>query len=475
MRRSLQAFWGRNNRVQRGSALITALLLLLLIVSACTSNAGPKAPDYVPDQALAPLWEVWDILQEEFVDQSALDPDRLNQSAVQGLLTAAGDLKLQGNPPAPTMTYKLPKGAPQELRPIWDTWVGYFESSEVNGESPDTAKLAQATIDGLIEGLGDPHTAYITPERQRSFSQEFEGTYEGIGSEVYQRGPRFLLNPMPGSPAEAAGIRAGDVLLAVNGERVEGLTTLELVNKIRGPKGSTVVLEIQHLGDDASLEVEVRRGQIVVSSISWNMTNDGIAYLRLRAFYANSDEAFDPVLREVQEQGARGLVLDLRNNPGGYVTTTTAIASQFLQDGLVAYEKNGDGHREDYKVRNGGLALDIPLVVLVNQFSASSAEILAGALQDSQRAQVIGMRTFGKGTVNRLKDLSDGGGLFYSYARWYTPKGHLIEGEGLEPDFTVPQALDIPGAAGDPQLEKALEVLRTQILAQTSPQAAPGG
>ena len=186
------------------------------------------------------------------------------------------------------------------------------------------------------------------------------------------------------------------------------------------------------------------------------MTADKYAYLNLRYFYKNSDESLIETIEDISQLGARGIILDLRDNPGGLLTTVVTIASQFLEDGVVVYEVDGYGDRKNWEVESDGVAKDIPMVVLVNQFSASASEVLSGALQDHERALVVGTTTYGKGSVSRLKPLSDGGGLYYTYGRWYTPNGRLIEGNGLEPDVVVPQG---PGVQGDQQLEKALELL----------------
>ena len=212
---------------------------------------------------------------------------------------------------------------------------------------------------------------------------------------------------------------------------------VELVSKVRGPKGTVVTLGIIRSETRTPIEIEVKRGRIQMESVYWSLTDDKIAYVQLRAFYANSDEALSEVLNEIQLRDAKGIVLDLRNNPGGYLETVSRITSEFVSEGLVAYEKGPDGKKTDWKIKGKGQALDIPMVIIVNGFSASASEVLTGALQDNGRATIVGTRTYGKGSVNRLKELSDGGALYYTYARWYTPKGRLIEGKGLDPDVIV--------------------------------------
>ena len=442
-----------------GKAFAAATLVLLaLVVSTCSLGADKAQQQRVSADALQPLWEVWDILQDGFVDQATLDSQQMSQGAVSGLLRRFSDLKDRESPRTPVEPLDRPKGAPSELEPLWDTWVWLFDTQGGSDILQDPALLVRAAITGMLEALGDPHTGYVPPERYELEARSFAGEYEGIGAEIYKRGSRFILSPMPDSPAELAGVRAGDSLVTVDGESVAEWSIYDAVSRVRGPKETPVALEVQHLGMEATVVLEVIRGVIDVESVFWNMMNDDTAYVRLRAFNHNTDEALRTVLEELQEQGAKGLVLDLRNNPGGLLSTTVTTTGYFLEEGLVTYEINAKGKRSEHLVTNGGLVPDLPMVVLVNQFSASGSEVMAGALQDHGRATIVGLRTFGKGSVSVFQGLSDGGGLYYSIARWYTPEGRLIEGEGLEPDVVVTGEA---GSRGDPQLEKALALLRS--------------
>ena len=460
-------------RPLRPVALVAALVLLLTAVS-CQQSPHEEAPESIPSQALTPLWEVWDILEEGFVERDTLDPELLGAGAVVELTNASlGDEEDAGSL-EPETRYRLPSGAPTELTAVWDAWVAVFERAEAQGTTHDPPKLAQAAIRGLIEALDDEHTTYVSPDRFAIEAQAFDGRYEGIGSEVYNRGGVFLLSPMPNSPAEEAGIRAGDALVTVEGESVEGWTIHRLVSVVRGPAGTPITLGIRHLGSTEVVEIVVTRGRISLESASWTMLQDDIAYLRLRFFYENSDEAMEQLLREIQGQGVRGVVLDLRNNPGGLLSTSANVSALFLEEGLVVYEQGTSTERSDWTVKKDGLAHDMPIVVLVNQFSASGSEILAGALQDHDRAPLVGVRTFGKGSVNRLKALSDGGGLYYTSERWYTPNGRLIEQEGLEPDVVVPGPVEFGGNQADPQLDRAVDLLRAQIRPRAGASAGGG-
>ena len=460
-------------RPLRSVALVAALVLLLTAVS-CRQSPYEEAPESIPSQALTPLWEVWDILEEGFVERDTLDPELLGAGAVVELASASLPDGEDAGSLEPETRYRLPSGAPTELTAVWDAWVAVFERAEAQGTTHDPPKLAQAAIRGLIEALDDEHTTYVSPDRFAIEAQAFDGRYEGIGSEVYNRGGVFLLSPMPNSPAEDAGIRAGDALVTVEGESVEGWTIHRLVSVVRGPAGTPIALGIRHLGSTEVVEIVVTRGRISLESASWTMLQDDIAYLRLRFFYENSDEAMEQLLREIQGQGVRGVVLDLRNNPGGLLSTSANVSALFLEEGLVVYEQGTSTDRSDWTVKEDGLAHDMPIVVLVNQFSASGSEILAGALQDHDRAPLVGVRTFGKGSVNRLKALSDGGGLYYTSERWYTPNGRLIEQEGLEPDVVVPGPVEFGGNQADPQLDRAVDLLRAQIRPRAAASAGGG-
>lgn len=361
----------------------------------------------------------------------------------------------------PVLSVQVPEEVPKEFKALWEAYSilsrEYVDKSKIQ---PDI--LARGAIKGMLEALQDPHTDYLSPERYRQESQDFQGAFSGIGAEVYLRNGRIILNPMPGSPAERAGLRPGDAVLAVDGERTDGWSIMQAVGRIRGPKGTTVRLTILHLGETEPIEVSIVRDVIRLESVFMNMMSDGIAYIRITAFYENTEHSFVQKVQEARQKGAKGIVLDLRNNPGGYLSVAVNIASHFLKEGLVVYEVDGNGRRTDWRVRPGGIATDLPLVVLVNQFSASGSEVVAGALQDHGRARLVGTKTFGKGSVNLLRGLSDGGGLYYTYAHWYTPQGRLIEGQGLTPDVEVLAT----ARRGDPQLDRALDVLKESMALQ---------
>ena len=285
--------------------------------------------------------------------------------------------------------------------------------------------------------------------------------FEGIGARVDLidwSGRLTVVAPIPGTPAEKAGLLAGDVIIEVDGVSTEGWSLIESVSRVRGPKGTSVKLLVERGSRLEPTTIEVVRDAIKIDSVQWNLLPDGVAHLRITSFALNTDELLMEALGEIIEQDVEAIVLDLRNNPGGSLDTTINVASEFLSDDLVLYLVHGNGDRHDFEAEEGGLALDIPLAVLINENSASGSEVLAAALQDRDRAVLVGTTTFGKGSANLAKSLSDGSGLYFTTGRWYSPNGRIIEGEGLDPDVEVTKA---PSGDHDPQLERALEELET--------------
>ena len=271
-----------------------------------------------------------------------------------------------------------------------------------------------------------------------------------------------IIAPIKGSPAEAAGLKPGDLVLAVNGESIVGLSLLEAVGKIRGPRGSEVLLLIVHLGEIDEIEMAVRRDVIPLESVLVRtQPDDRFAHIRLTTFYENTAKQLAQAVREARDGGSEGLILDVRNNPGGLLSSVINVVSMFIEDGLVLYEVDGSGRRTDHKSTGDGEFADFPMVLLANEGSASASEILAGALQDYERASVIGDTTFGKGTVNILRRLENGGGLYLTFAKWFTPAGRPIEGNGIDPDIEV-VSRDAQKADID-QLNKANEVLESVV------------
>ena len=330
----------------------------------------------------------------------------------------------------------------------WDLLVNEY----VEKDGLDTGALAEAAVNGMMDYLGDPYSAFLDPEAYHQSLASFEGLYEGIGAEVgLHNGEITIIAPFAGSPAERAGIRPGDVILAVDGRSTQDLSLVEVVAFVRGPKGSSLTLLIRHLGETEAVEIIVVREEITQVSIHFEMRGD-IALIRLSRFTEQTNEELTPVLESIQQQGAVGLILDLRGNPGGLLTAVVDVTSRFLSQGAVIIVVDNEGGRETIEVTSQDITTDLPMVVLVDGSSASGSEVLAGALSDHGRATVAGAITFGKGSVNRLFQLN-GYGIYLTIARWLTPDGNLIEGQGVTPD--VPLEL-----IGEALVEWAIDYLK---------------
>jgi len=346
------------------------------------------------------------------------------------------------------------------LKQVWDI----LNEEYVNQSALDPEKLSRGAAKGMLEALDDPYTAFLDPEAYKLQMTHLHGKFEGIGAHVSMKeGELIVIAPIPGTPAEKAGLRAGDRILEVDGVPIKGMSLNEAVLRIRGPKGTKVRLLVLHEGETRPVEIEIVRGEIKLPSIRYMMRDDGIAYLRIFYF---SDQTFHEVeraLKELMEKQPVGLILDLRSNPGGYLAAVVAVADQFLKGGVVVYELQKGGERKPWNADPEGLALDVPLAVLVNKYSASGSEVLAGALQDYGRALIVGTTTFGKGSVNVLYPLSGDSALYLTKARWLTPKGRQIEGKGIVPDVTVEITPEDYKKGRDPQLEYAVEYLLGRV------------
>ena len=342
----------------------------------------------------------------------------------------------------------------ERVEEVWQL----LEQQHINRSDLDSDKISEAAIRGILESLDDPYASFLDAEQFSMESQDVHGSFEGIGAHVGILDEKItIIAPMPDSPAEKAGIRSGDIILGINGDSTADTTLLEAVSKIRGEKGTTVDLLILHANEPIPVTITVRRGVIQIDSVTFQLMPNDIGYIHISNFTESTKSEVEGSLREFEEETTSGaLILDLRNNPGGLLNSVVDVTSLFIDDGLVLYEIDGSGARKDWPVRNNRRKQDYPMVVLINQFSASASEVLCGALMDHERATIIGTKSFGKGSVNTLRSLSDGSGIYFTVAHWFTPKGTLIEGSGIEPDVVV----DIsPDTLNDIQIEKALEIL----------------
>jgi carboxyl-terminal processing protease len=366
-----------------------------------------------------------------------------------------------------------PAGQADSFQPFWDTYQT-IERRYAGGDINEQA-LVRGAIKGMVEALGDPYSSYLTPEEYQSGLQDLSGQFEGIGAEIGTKsaaggtsdcstlGPECILivvSPIEGSPAERAGLHAGDSILAVDGAALEGLTVDGARDKVRGQKGTEVVLTIKR-GEANPFDVSIVRDVIVQREvIHKDLANGAIGYIRVTGFSDNSAAQYHDQLQADLAAGRKKLILDLRGNPGGYVTAARRIASEFIGSGPIFWEQTADGAQEETDASDGGLATDsaIKLVVLVDRGSASASEIVAGAMQDRERATIVGETSFGKGTVQQWIELPNTGALKLTIARWLTPDKHWIHQVGIVPEVKVTVPTDLAPDA-DPVLDKAVEIL----------------
>ncbi len=359
---------------------------------------------------------------------------------------------------------------------VWDKIVnGYYDKKVV-----DPQKMLYGAISGMVQSLGDPYTMFLPPVQQTSFQQQLAGQFTGIGAELGMKDKQIIIiSPLVGSPAEKAGIKAQDTILGVDGVNVANWTLPQAVEKIRGPKGTKVVLQILHKGSESTVNITIVRDVITVKSVDgWvkqiknidtigdslknsDKKDDSIVYLRLSQFGDNTNKDWSALvatlLPKINSEHPKGVIVDLRNNPGGYLTDAVYIASEFLPIGTSVVLQDNGIDKTPLSVNRQGNLMNIPVVVLINKGSASASEIVSGALRDNKRAKLVGDISFGKGTIQQALDLGSGAGLHVTIAKWLTPNGTWVHGKGLTPDVQI--SLDPKDPARDTQLEKAINIL----------------
>ncbi len=309
----------------------------------------------------------------------------------------------------------------------------------VEKDMVDVDRLSQVAIEAMLEMLDDPYTTYLDKESYQLSFEDLEGKFEGIGAliTVNEDGRIEIVAPIAGSPAAEAGIQPGDIVLEVDGVSTSGMGLYEVILNVRGPKGTSVSLLVLHADEAEPVEIEIIRDEITVESVSFEMKDD-IAYIQISEFNERTNEELSPVLEAIADAGASGIIVDLRSNPGGILQAVIDVTSRFVDEGLLVVSiRDNEGNLEQLKANNQLLTTDLPMVVLVDSFSASGSEVLAGALQDHSRATIAGSKTYGKGSVNYLLQLVDGSGIYITAARWLTPNSSLIEGEGITPDVEL--------------------------------------
>lgn len=358
-------------------------------------------------------------------------------------------------------------GRPENFGVFWEAWD--IVRREFYGTLPEDRDVTYGAIRGVLRTLNDPNTLLIDPETAELDRTQLEGEFEGIGAVVTMNedGQLVVVSPMEGQPAMEAGLRAGDIILEVDGREITGMSLTDAVLLIRGPRGTTVKLTVLRPGTEGVLTFEIVRAKIETTTVASRMLEEApeIGYIRLGLFGERTVRELREAIQDLQDQGAKAFILDVRNNPGGLLSSAIDVTSQFVADGLIVTERWKDGRERPFRARRGGVLTDpdIPLVVLVNKGSASASEILAGAIQDLGRGILVGEETFGKGSVQQVYTLSDGAQLNVTVAHWLTPNGDDINEQGILPDVVVPLTQEQIEAGEDSQLQRAIEIVQKML------------
>jgi len=379
----------------------------------------------------------------------------------------------------PTTSPEQQSATPSEFQalfsPFWEAW-NLVHDNYVDQPVDDVA-LMRGAISGMMNALGDQHSSYMDPKDFADANSSLAGEYEGIGAYVDTTTEYLTItSPIPGSPAERVGLLPGDQVIAIDGVDMTGINAEVARTKVLGPANTVVHLTILRAGENKPLEFDVTREKISMKSASGKMLDNGIAYIQITTFGDKTTPELLATLKELMAQNPKGIVLDLRNNGGGYLQTAVEVDSQFVSDGVVLYEEYGDKTRTTYDVLPGGLATDtkIPMVVLINEGSASASEIVAGALQDTGRAKLVGVTSYGKGSVQNWIPLSgDNGAVRITIAKWLTPKEHTIHKIGLTPDVFAERTEADYKAKLDPQLDAAVQTLLAMLNGTPIPTSVP--
>ena len=424
-----------------------ALIVLILLGGACSVG-------FIVGEVAAPAVQQISRLPEMAVTPSSTNPGEASQAT-----------------PTPNQVFEATQVAPPTnqpsanleglFKPFWEAWQivhQHYVDQPVNDE-----KLMQGAIRGMLDALGDKHTSYMDPDLYRQANMPLQEEYEGIGAYVDTSGKYLtIISPMPGSPAEKGGLKPGDMVIAIDGKDMTGIDGNIALRSVLGPAGTTVRLTIQREGLTAPFDVELVRAKITMQSVTGKMLDHKIAYVQISSFAENTQKELHKILQDLLSQKPSGLIIDLRNDGGGYLQTAFQVGSEFIDQGVLMHEVYGDGRRDDYNALGGGIALKIPIVVLVNEGTASASEIVAGAIQDYDRGPLVGAVTYGKGSVQIWTALSNNeGAIRVTIARWLTPKNRQINEIGLKPDYEVKMTVEDMKAGRDPQLDKAVELLTT--------------
>ena len=432
-------------RLGQGSqtGLLTFLFLAFLAVTVAFRLFLVAPPEQRTaaslDGEFAIVWEAWRALERASGSDLAVPDTAVMQALDEMALAAVKDSSdLAENVAA--YSRRPPSSVPDGLGDVWRAW------RLLQTDNPDISPslLAHAAIQGLIGKTSDRALRYLSEAEYQEAREFFGGdSYEGIGAYVGDvDGVTVILTPFLGGPAEAAGLKRGDRIISVESNSVDGLSLEEVVDLIKGPRGTNVTLGVQGPDELHVRTVIVTRDVVPGPSLYTQLLGEGeqagqVGYIQLLRFHRTTGDEFQKILQSLLDRGIQGLILDMRGNPGGSLQAATEVTSELVSEGIVMYEVSNDGQRSDWSVLKRGTALDIPLIVLVNADTASAAEVVAGALRDHGRARIYGTQTYGKGSVHTFQELSDGSALYLTASRWYTPNGQEIEGLGIEPDVVV--------------------------------------
>ena len=345
---------------------------------------------------------------------------------------------------------------------VWDT----LKEKYVDSNQLDSKKLFYGSIKGMMQATGDPYTAFLDPEENKEFNEDITGRFEGIGAELGIKNKILtVIAPLEDSPAEKSGLRAGDKIIKINGETAAEISIDEAVDKIRGPKGTKVKLTVFRNGDAEAREIEITREIINVKSVKFELKEDNIAYFKIIKFGEETDKEFSLAVKRALSQGAKKVILDMRNNPGGYLDAAVNMAGKMIPKGnIVVIEENSRGKRKEIYAKGGDVLSRMETVVLINMGSASASEILAGALRENRdNVTVVGETSYGKGSVQEFINLPQGTAVKITVSKWLTPKGEQINEKGIKPDIEVKMSYEDFENNRDPQLEKALEILKNGV------------
>lgn len=352
------------------------------------------------------------------------------------------------------------EGKPKEVdfSTFWDAWN--IVKNKFIKKDLDEQKMLYGSISGMMNSLGDPYSIFMTPDESKMLNEDLNGSFGGIGIEVTAKdGFLVVVSPLDDTPAKNAGILAKDIIIKIDGKDVGDFTYIEAINNIRGPKGSEVVLTIVREGESEEIEVAVMRDTIVVESVKHEILDDDIMFVRISQFGSDTNDIVKQIIDEVQVNNIKKMIVDVRNNPGGYLMDCIDITSLFISEGVVVKEVNRNGEITESKTTTMPRLDGVKVVVLINAGSASASEIFAGAIQDTKRGIVIGEKSFGKGSVQTIEKLVDGSQLKYTIAKWLTPLGNEIDKKGIVPDIEVEMTSEDYKNENDTQLQRAKEEL----------------